>query len=87
MTIDEFKAVIDLTNMTLGVNNRYNPALARSTQRKYSAYLWRMADFENAFQTNPIGYLELEATGHTEKAALKKLKDMWYYKGRKNGNR
>lgn len=75
-----------MTNMTLAVNSRYNPVFAHSIERKYSAYLWRMADFENAFETNPVGYLKIEATGHTEKAALKKLKDAWYYEGRKNAN-
>jgi hypothetical protein len=72
MTIDEFKAVVAIGNMQI---------IAKRDWRKqlYDAFINQ--DKLVFAPRSPI------FSGHTEKAALKKLKDWYHYEGRKNGNR
>lgn len=71
MTIDEFKAMLDIAKTEIKINR--GPLHAHVIRRKCIA----------GFHFQGCWYQE---SGHTEKAALKKLKDVWYYEGRKNGS-
>lgn len=83
MTIDEFKAVMSIGDTKVVVWK--NSWLTATAPRKYTAGLIMDCD-PITNDINPLNLVIQEFSGHTEKAALKKLKDWWYYEGRKNGN-
>lgn len=96
MTIDEFKAVMAVMGVEVECHRMTKRVLARgakganaklrypfeykkhqpNTDCRYHAWLAPYA-YTNAFK---------KCHGHTEKAALKKLKDWYMYEGRKNAN-
>lgn len=82
MTIDEFKAVLAISKLHVVVW-KYTTVDGHPV-RKYTAALIQERE-EELF--DPIHDIKAEFVGHTKKSAIKKLKDWYYYEGRKNGNR
>ena len=96
MTIDEFKAVMAVMGVEVRCQRHTKRALtrgARASNRKCK-YPWEHKRFEPntdcRFYAWLAPYTHVQAftkcRGHTEKAAIKKLKEWYMYEGRKNAN-
>ena len=79
MTIDEFKRVMAVAGIEVRcyrMDKRYPES---DMYRRKTYYAW-LAPYRHTTAFD-------RCIGHTEKAALKKLKDWYHYEGRKNANR
>lgn len=84
MTIDEFKAVVAISGLRVYVWKdawllAHNPPI-----RRYTAAL--VSGEGDCEELDTLNRVVAEFTGHTKKAAIKKLKDWYHYEGRNNGN-
>ena len=96
MTIDEFKAVMAVMGVEVRCQRHTKRALtrgAKATNTKYNYredYIRHEPNADCRFYAWLAPYTHVKAftkcRGHTEKAALKKLKDWYMYEGRKNAN-
>jgi hypothetical protein len=81
MTIDEFKAVLAISKQYIVVW-KYTTVDGHPV-RKYTAALIQEHE-EDLF--DPIHDIKAEFVGHTEKSAIKKLKDWYHWEARQHAN-